>query len=309
MTTPANTFVSIRDLLRYAVSRFQDAGLYFGHGSSDAYDEAVYLILHTLSLPIDRLDPFLDARLLNDEIASVLAVIERRTTDRVPAAYITKEAWLANYRFFVDERVLVPRSFISELIPDQFAPWIGNPDEVESILELCTGSGCLAIMLAEAFPNSAVEAVDISPDALDVAEVNVADYELEDRIDLVESDLYNSLEPQRYDIIVANPPYVNNTSMESLPDEYRHEPHDALAGGADGMDIVRRIVNEAGKWLTPEGILVVEIGNEYDNAIAAFPNLELVWLSTSGGDDRVFLIEAKQLQVQSGSRNDAKFGA
>jgi ribosomal protein L3 glutamine methyltransferase len=309
MTTPANTFVTIRDLLRYAVSRFQDAELYFGHGSSNAYDEAAYLILHTLTLPIDRLDPFLDARLLSDEIASVLAVIERRTTDRVPAAYITKEAWLADYHFFVDERVLVPRSFISELIPDRFAPWIGNPDEVDYVLELCTGSGCLAIMLAEAFPNSAVDAVDLSSEALDVAEINVADYELEDRIELVESDLYNSLEPQRYDLIVANPPYVNSSSMDSLPDEYRHEPHGALAGGADGMDIVRRIVNEAGKWLTPEGILVVEIGNEYDNAIAAFPNLELIWLSTSGGDDRVFLIEAKHLQGADSTRTDAKFGA
>ena len=309
MTTPANTFVTIRDLLRYAVSRFQDAELYFGHGSSNAYDEAAYLILHTLTLPIDRLDPFLDARLLSDEIASVLAVIERRTTDRVPAAYITKEAWLADYHFFVDERVLVPRSFISELIPDRFAPWIGNPDEIDFVLDLCTGSGCLAIMLAEAFPNSAVDAVDLSSEALDVAEINVADYELEDRIELVESDLYNSLEPQRYDLIVANPPYVNSGSMDALPDEYRHEPHGALAGGADGMDIVRRIVSEAGKWLTPEGILVVEIGNEYDNAIAAFPNLELIWLSTSGGDDRVFLIEAKHLQGAESTRTDAKFGA
>lgn len=296
MNLPANTFVTIRDLLRYAVSRFQGAELYFGHGSNNAYDEAVYLILHTLDLPIDRLEPFLDARLLSSEIAAVLDVIEKRTVNRIPAAYLTQEAWLADYHFYVDQRVLIPRSFISELIPERFAPWIGNPDSVENILELCTGSGCLAIMLADAFPNAAVDAVDISPDALDVAEINVADYTLEDRIALIESDLYNSLEPQRYDLIVANPPYVNSASMDTLPEEYRHEPKSALAGGADGMDLVRRIVAQAGKWLTNDGILVVEIGNEYENAEAAFPNLEMTWLSTSAGDDRVFLIEAKQLQ-------------
>ena len=170
MNLPANTFATVRDLLRYAVSRFQAAGLYFGHGSNNAYDEAVYLILFTLNLPIDRLEPFLDARLLSDEISSVLDVIERRTTDRIPAAYLTREAWLGEYRFYVDERVLIPRSFIAELIPDKFAPWISNPDSIENVLELCTGSGCLAIMLADAFPNAEIDATDLSSDALDVAD-------------------------------------------------------------------------------------------------------------------------------------------
>jgi len=309
MNLPANTFVTVRDLLRYAVSRFQGAELYFGHGSNNAYDEAAYLILHTLKLPIDKLDPFLDARMLADEIASVLDVIERRTTDRVPAAYITQEAWLGDYRFYVDERVLIPRSFIAELIPDKFSPWISDPDGVENVLELCTGSGCLAIMMADVFQNAAIDAVDISTDALDVAEVNVNDYDLQNRIALVESDLYNKLEPQRYNLIIANPPYVNSASMDTLPDEYRHEPQGALAGGEDGMDLVRRIVYEASKWLTSDGILVVEIGNEFENAEAALPDLQLTWLTTSGGDDRVFLIEALQLQGQVGGRADAKFGA
>lgn len=311
MNLPANTFLTIRDLLRHAVSRFQGAELYFGHGSNNAYDEAAYLILFTLNLPIDRLDPFLDARLLSDEIASVLDVIERRTTDRIPAAYLTREAWLGDYRFYVDERALIPRSFIAELIPEKFAPWISNPDSVENVLELCTGSGCLAIMLAEVFPNAAVDATDISEDALDVAEINIADYELQERVELIESNLYDNLPPMKYDLIVANPPYVNSTSMDALPEEYRHEPQNALAGGTDGMDLVRRIVSEAGKWLTNDGILVVEIGNEFENAEAAFPNLELTWLSTSGGDDRVFLIEARQLQglASASGRADAKFGA
>lgn len=309
MNLPANTFTTVRDLLRYAVSRFQGAALDFGHGSSNAYDEAAYLILHTLNLPLDTLDPFLDARLLDDEIRSVLDIIERRTTERVPAAYITREAMLGDYRFYVDERVLIPRSFIAELIPDKFAPWIADADAVENVLELCTGSGCLAIMLADAFPNALVDAGDISADALDVAEINVATYDLQERVELIESDVYEGLELQRYDLIIANPPYVNSNSMENLPDEYKHEPQGALAGGADGMDLVRRIVNQAGNWLTPNGVLVVEIGNEYEHAMAAFPNLELTWLSTSGGDDRVFLVEAAQLQGVADARNDSKFGA
>ncbi|RJX30757.1 MAG: 50S ribosomal protein L3 N(5)-glutamine methyltransferase [Oxalobacter sp.] len=296
MNQQANTFSTLRDLLRYAVSRFGEAKLDFGHGSSNAYDEAAFLILHTLHLPLDTLEPFLDAHLLPEEINRVLNIIDRRASERIPAAYLTREAILANYHFYVDERVLIPRSFISELIADRFAPWIEDAEDVENILELCTGSGCLAIMLADTFPNAFVDASDLSSDALDVAEINVNNYELQDRIDLIESDLYNNLDPQRYDVIVANPPYVPKASMEALPREYQHEPQSALAGGDDGLDLVRRIVSAAGQWLTPEGILVVEIGNEYESVMAAFPHLELTWLSTSGGDDRVFLLEAKQLQ-------------
>ncbi len=293
----SNNFTTIRDLLRYAVTRFNGAKLFFGHGSSDAFDEAAYLILHTLKLPLDKLEPFLDAHLLPGETTAVLEVIERRTSERVPAAYLTNEAWLGHYRFYVDERVIVPRSFIAELIPDQFAPWVGNPESITNILELCTGSGCLPIMLADAFPNAQIDAVDISPDALAVARRNVDDYELQDRITLIESDLYIGLPKQKYDLIVTNPPYVNAGSMSKLPQEYLREPQIALAGGTDGMDLVRKIVAGAAERLTKNGVLIVEIGNERAFAEAAFPDLELTWLSTSAGDDMVFLLTAEQLRA------------
>ncbi|TFW29333.1 50S ribosomal protein L3 N(5)-glutamine methyltransferase [Massilia horti] len=289
------SFSTARDLLRYAVTRFNSAKLFFGHGSLEAFDEAAYLILHTLKLPLDKLEPFLDARLLPEEVLQVLAVIERRATERVPAAYITNEAWLGDYSFYVDERVLVPRSFIAELIPQHFAPWVVDPDNVENVLELCTGSGCLAIMLADAFPNAVVDAVDISKDALAVAEHNIREYKLEGRVNPIESNLYENVPFKKYDLIVTNPPYVNAESMTKLPPEYLREPQIALAGGVDGMDLVRKIVEGAADYLTPEGVLVVEIGNEREHAEAAFGHLGLTWLTTSGGDEQVFLLTADQL--------------
>ena len=290
------TFSTPRDLLRYAVTRFNAAKLFFGHGSAEAFDEAAYLVLHTLKLPLDRLEPFLDAKLLPEEVLQVLAVIERRTSERVPAAYITNEAWLGTYAFYVDERVLVPRSFIAELIPNFFSPWVSDPFAVENVLELCTGSGCLAIMMADAFPNAVVDAVDISKDALAVAERNIRDYKLEGRVNPIASDLYENVPFKKYDLIVTNPPYVNADSMGKLPPEYLREPQIALHGGADGMDLVRKIVAGAAERLTPEGILVVEIGNEAEYAEAAFGHLGLTWLTTSAGDEAVFLLTAEQLQ-------------
>jgi ribosomal protein L3 glutamine methyltransferase len=292
-------FATLRDVLRFATTRFNGAGLFFGHGSSNAFDEAAYLLLHTLKLPLDRLDPFLDARLLPDEVDALLKVVERRAVERVPAAYITQEAWLGAYRFYVDERTIVPRSFIAELIPEQFAPWVSDPEGVTSVLELCTGSGCLAVLLADTFQHAHVDALDLSADALEVARRNVADYEMQERITLLQSDLYDALLPEkRYDLIVSNPPYVNAGSMERLPPEYRREPQMALAGGDDGMDLVRRIVDGARSRLKPRGVLVVEVGNERAHAEAAFPDLELTWLSTSAGDDMVFLVTAEQLGVR-----------
>jgi ribosomal protein L3 glutamine methyltransferase len=296
MPTKPNELTTIRDLLRYAVTRFNTAKLFFGHGSTNALDEAAYLILHTLKLPLDKLDPFFDARLLQEEVDAVLRVIEQRADERLPAAYITNEGWLGGYRFYVDERVIVPRSFIAELIPEQFSPWVSNPDKVNNILELCTGSGCLPIMLADAFPNAHVDAVDISTDALEVAKRNVAEYELDHRINLIESDLYANVPEYKFDLIITNPPYVNSGSMGKLPPEYLREPQIALAGGTDGMDLVRKIVAGAGQRLTPNGLLMVEIGNEREFAEAAFPDLNLTWLTTSAGDDMVFLITADQLQ-------------
>ena len=294
MTT--TQFSTPRDLLRYAVSRFNGAKLFFGHGSVEAFDEAAYLVLHTLKLPLDKLEPFLDARLLADEVLQVLAVIERRAVDRVPAAYITNEAWLGTYAFYVDERVLVPRSFIAELVPERFSPWVADPDAVENILELCTGSGCLAIMMADAFQNSLVDAVDISLDALAVAEHNIREYKLEGRVNPIASDLYQNVPFKKYDLIVTNPPYVNSDSMSKLPREYLREPQIALDGGVDGMDLVRKINDGAADYLTPEGILMVEIGNEREYAEAAFGHLGLTWVTTSAGDDMVFLLTADQLK-------------
>ncbi|MBC3884993.1 50S ribosomal protein L3 N(5)-glutamine methyltransferase [Undibacterium griseum] len=295
MPTPATTFKTLRDLLRYAVSRFNQEKLFFGHGSANALDEAAYLLLHSLHLPLDKIDPFMDANLLPHEIDAALRIIERRATDRVPASYITHEAWLGTYNFYVDERVIVPRSFIAELIPEHFSPWVNDPDSISNILELCTGSGCLPIMLADMFQNAHVDAVDISQDALAVAQINVNTYELQDRITLIESDLYNRVPDKKYDLIISNPPYVNSGSMAKLPKEYLHEPQIALAGGNDGMDLVRKIIAGAAQRLTEDGILMVEIGNERAFAEAAFPELNLTWVSTSAGDDMVFLIEARDL--------------
>ena len=292
MTLP---FSTVRDLLRFAVTRFNQAELSFGHVSANAYDEAAYLVLHTLHLPLDLLEPFLDAKLTAAEIDAVLSVIERRATERVPAAYITQEAWMHGFRFHVDERVIVPRSFIGELLQDGLQPYVEDPEQVGAVLELCTGSGCLAVLAAHAFPNADIDAVDLSQPALEVATRNVDEYNLDERIALFEGDLFAPLPERRYDVIITNPPYVNADSMAALPAEYRHEPEMALAGGADGMDIVRRILSQARNWLTDDGVLVIEIGNERANVEAAFGGLDLVWLSTSAGDDNVFLIQAADL--------------
>jgi len=286
---------TLRDLLRFAVSRFNDARLFFGHGSDNAWDEAVYLLLHTLHLPIDQLEPFLDARLTSAERNTVLNVIERRVRDRVPAAYITQEAWLGEHRFYVDERVIVPRSFIAELIEEQFQPWLDNPEGVTRALDLCTGSGCLAILLALAFPEAEVDAVDLSTDALEVAKRNVADYALTDRVHLVHSNLFAGVARQRYDLIISNPPYVNAESMATLPHEYLREPQMALAGGDDGLDLVRIMLKEARNHLNPGGLLVVEIGHNRDALEAAFPQTPFTWLETAAGNEYVFMLRADEL--------------
>ncbi|UXY16850.1 50S ribosomal protein L3 N(5)-glutamine methyltransferase [Chitiniphilus purpureus] len=291
---------TLRDCLRFAVSRFNDAGLVFGHGSDNAFDEAAYLLLATLKLPLDRLDPFLDARLLPQEVAQVVDAIERRAVDRVPVAYITREAFLGQYRFHVDERVIVPRSFIGELLlADALAPWIEHPELVHRGLDLCTGSGCLAILLADAFPDALIDAVDLSPDALDVAEINVADYNLGERIDLIDGDLFEPLAGERYDLIVSNPPYVDADSVAELPPEYLHEPSLALGSGDDGLDVTRRILEAASGHLTPHGVLVVEIGHNRAALEAAYPDLPFTWLETRSGDGFVFLLTQDAL-VQAG---------
>jgi len=292
---PRNELVTVRDLLRFAVSRFNREGLFFGHGSTEAYDEAVYLILHTLHLPLDRLDPFLDACIPSDEREEVLAVIDERVVRRLPAAYLTHEAWLGDFPFYVDERVIVPRSFFAELLQNGLSPWIREPEEVHNALDLCTGSGCLAILMAHAFPNAKIDAVDLSTDALEVAGRNVFDYELDERIELIPSDVFSALEGRRYDLIITNPPYVTQQSMEALPAEYRHEPELALAAGEDGLDVVRRIIAEAANFLKPGGLLAVEVGNNRALVDAAWPDLPLVWVATQGHDEAIFVIRREDL--------------
>jgi ribosomal protein L3 glutamine methyltransferase len=291
----AKNLQTVRDLLRFAVSRFNEAKLFFGHGTSNAYDEAAYLILHTLHLPIDTLDPFLDARLLPQELSAVLAQLEARITRRVPAAYLTHEAWLGEHKFYIDERVIVPRSFIAELLREHLQPWVEHPDEIHTALDMCTGSGCLAILTALAFPYAHIDAVDISDDALAVARRNVANYGMDEQVRLVQSDLFASLKGARYDIIISNPPYVNSASMKNLPDEYRQEPQLALASGDDGLDHIRVILRESRNYLNNNGFLIVESGHNRDVIESTFPDLPFTWLDVSAGDEYVFLLRAEEL--------------
>ena len=287
--------VTLRDLIRFAVSVFNGEKLFFGHGSIDAFDEAAYLVLHTLKLPPDKLDPFLDARLTSVEREAVLNVIERRVKERIPAAYLTNEAWLGAHKFYVDQRVIVPRSFIAELLREDLAPWVAGPESIESALDLCTGSGCLAILAALTFPHAVVDAVDLSADALDVARRNIGDYALTDRVKLIRSDMFETLAGRRYDLILSNPPYVTAKSMSALPQEYLREPEMALASGVDGLDHVRVILREAPNHLHDGGLLVVEVGFNREGVEAAFPNLPLTWAETSAGDGVVFLITREEL--------------
>ena len=287
--------LTVRDCLRYAVSRFNAAELFFGHGSDNAWDEAVYLTLHALHLPLDRLEPFLDARLLAHEREALVQLYHRRCDERLPAAYLTHEAWLGDYRFYVDERVIVPRSFIAELLEEQLSPWIDDPWAVESALDLCTGSGCLAILAALTFPNAHVDAVDLSEDALAVAAKNIADYGLEDRVERIHSDAFSQLTGRRYDLIISNPPYVNAESVAALPPEYLHEPEMALGSGEDGLDFTRIILAHAKRHLNPGGIVVVEIGHNRDALEAAYPTLPFTWLDTRAGDEYVFMLRYEEL--------------
>jgi ribosomal protein L3 glutamine methyltransferase len=286
---------TLRDWLRFSVSAFNEAELSFGHGSDNAYDEAVYLALHTLHLPLDTLEPFLDAQLTARERQALLDLLRRRVEQRVPAAYLTNEAWLGEFHFYVDERVIVPRSFIAELLRDGLAPWVDDSEQIISVLDMCTGSGCLAILAAHAFPNAEVDAVDLSADALDVAERNVADYGLQDRVRLVQSDLFDALEGERYDIILSNPPYVDAESVDALPQEYLHEPELALGSGADGLDATREILARAADHLHPGGLLIVEIGHNREALEAAYPDLPFTWLDVEAGDEFVFLLRREDL--------------
>jgi len=286
---------TLRDVLRFAVTRFNEAGLAFGHGQADAFEEAAFIVLRTLNLPLERLEFFADAYLTHGEINELLQTIDRRTKKRVPAAYLLNESWLQGYRFYVDERVIVPRSFIAELLKDELRPWIDDPDAVSDVLDLCTGSACLAIMAADLFTKARVDAVDSSAEALQVARRNVGDYHFEDRISLIKSDLFAAVPTKRYDLIICNPPYVTDAAMAKLPKEYSHEPKAALAGGVDGMSLVRTIVRQARGHLKRGSLLIVEVGDGRAAVEKALGDIPLTWLTTSAGDDMVFLARQEEL--------------
>jgi ribosomal protein L3 glutamine methyltransferase len=294
---------SVRDWWRYGTSVFSKAGLVFGHGTDNASDEAAFLILTALDLPIDTLDPWFDCRLTREERGRILDLFDARITTRKPASYLTNTAWIRGRKFYVDERVIVPRSFIGELIAtDRLAAVTGNPERVGQILELCTGSGCLAILAAEAFPLATIDASDLSPEALQVAHRNVADYDLEDRIRLIESDLFTAIEALPYNLIIANPPYVTAGAVAAFPPEYKAEPQMAHAGGGDGLDLVRRILDMAPRFLAPDGMLIVEIGEARDALEAARPEFPFLWLDTETSEGEVFAISAGDLKAAGEDR-------
>ena len=297
----AGELQTLFDFLRYAVSRFNAAKLVFAHGTTDPVAEAAFLICETLHLHPDQFENFATARVTVAEGKQILDLIERRIATRKPAAYLVNKVYMRGLPFYVDERTIVPRSFIGELLDSHFGgdvdgtSLIGDPAEVERVLDLCTGSGCLAILAARHFANAAVDAVDISKDALEVAARNVADHGLDDRLTLHRGDLFKPLGDKRYDLIISNPPYVDAEGMAALPRECRAEPKIAFDGGADGLDIVRRLLDEARQHLTPHGGLLCEIGRGRDNLEAAYPNLPLLWLDTEDFEGEVFWIAAADL--------------
>jgi ribosomal protein L3 glutamine methyltransferase len=286
---------TLGDWLRYAEQRFRRARLAFGHGTDNAYDEAAWLLLHVVKRPYDDLAGALPLALTAPQRRRVLALIEKRIATRKPLAHLLHEAWLGEHRFYVDERVIVPRSHIAELLHAGLAPWIERPSRVRHALDMCTGSGCLGVLLALSFGKAKVDAVDVSASALAVARRNVKDYGLQRRVRLVRSDMFAELDDFRYDLIVANPPYVDAQAMARLPAEYQREPRLALAGGRDGLAFVRRILADARRHLSPRGVLVVEIGNNRKALERAYPALPFTWLETSAGGDHVFLLTRGQL--------------
>ncbi|MBX3715280.1 MAG: 50S ribosomal protein L3 N(5)-glutamine methyltransferase [Burkholderiales bacterium] len=293
-TVPAKG-VSVRALVLDAAARLERAGVTFGHGTTNAVDEAAWLVLHALGLPVQELGPYLDLAVDGARAKEASALVARRIRTRKPAAYLLNEAWLGPHRFFVDERVIVPRSFIAELLRPRLVPWVRDPAGVRRVLDLCTGSGCLAILAALAFPKAQVDAADLSPDALAVARRNVADYRLGRRVHLLQSDLFGALAGRTYDVIVSNPPYVTAASMRKLPEEYLREPPMALASGRDGLAHTRAILAQARAHLNPGGLLVVEIGHNRKALERAFPKLAFRWPAVAAGEGFVFVLRREDL--------------
>jgi ribosomal protein L3 glutamine methyltransferase len=293
--------ITVRDMLRHAMSEFARAGIMHGHGTTSAIDEAAFIILESLRLPVEDINPWLDARLLPDERRAILELIEARIETRKPAAYLLGHTYIQGVRLRADERALVPRSYIGELLFSEHfageAPLLADPDSIESVLDLCTGSGSLAILAAMAFPQARVDAADISDDALALARLNVADQGLKDRVHLKKGDLFASLGKARYDLIISNPPYVDEEGMAELPEEYRHEPALALDGGDRGIAIVRRILGNAAKHLKPGGGLLCEVGRCREALEAAYPHVDFLWIDTEESSGEVFWVTKEQLET------------
>ena len=286
---------TIRDLMRWGASCFNQAGLTFGHGTDNIFDEALVLVSHALHLPLQFPEHYLAAHVTAEERDAALALIQQRIETRKPAAYLTHEAWFAGLPFYVDERVLVPRSPLAERIEHGFEPWLQS-DAIERVLDLCTGSGCIAIACAAHFENARVDAVDISDDALAIARLNVERHDLQDWVQVIKSDLFAAVGMQRYQMIISNPPYVSAEEMQGLPDEYRHEPEIGLAAGGEGLDVVIRILAQAASHLEADGILVVEVGNGRELLSECFPDVPFLWLEFERGGHGVFLLDAQQVQ-------------
>lgn len=285
---------TLRDMILRGEQVLDEAGVYFGHGTDNALDEAAWLVSHAIGLPPTFSDAELEQVLTLDQQRAVEELLQRRVQERLPAAYLTHEAWFAGHRFYVDERVLVPRSPLAELIQNEFRPWV-DATQLTRVLDLCTGSGCIAIATALTLPQVQVDATDISQEALAVAQRNVDEYDLTGRINLIESDLFDGLQGRRYDLIVSNPPYVDAEDMAVLPEEYRREPQIGLTAGLEGLDLVIPMLQQAADYLTNNGVMIVEVGNSAESLQARFPTVPFTWLEFSYGGEGVFLLEAAQL--------------
>lgn len=289
-----NELSTMTDFMRWGASRFVEAELSYSHGMSSPLDEAVYLVLRSLLLPVDTPDVYWRSNLTTSEKEMVFSILNRRIEERIPAAYLMQEGWFAGLQFYIDERVLVPRSPIAELVESQFEPWV-NPDEVENILDLCTGSGCIGIACAYAFPYANIDISDISEDALEVAKLNVEKHDVNEQVSVIHSDLFSSLKGKAYDIIVSNPPYVDADDIDGMSKEFHHEPELGLSSGEDGLDCTREILNQAAQYLSEEGVLVVEVGNSQHALIQEFQQVPFQWLEFERGGDGVFLLTKIQL--------------
>lgn len=289
-----HALTTIIDLIRWAASRFGEAGLYFGHGTDNAIDEAAALVLHALHLPADTHPNWLQSHVTAEERERILALINRRIDERLPLPYLTGEAWFAGLRFRVSPDVLIPRSPMAELVEESFTPWL-DPGRLHRALDLCCGSGCIGIATAVYHPDCVVDLVDISPEALEICRENIQLHELEDRVSAIQSDLFQELAAEPYDLIVSNPPYVGAEEMASLPAEFRHEPNLALEAEEEGLAVVRRILKQAGDFLAPDGVLIVEVGNSAPLLQALYPDVPFVWLDFARGGHGVFQLSAQDL--------------